>query len=161
MKPPVRSLRRRATSDNYGRKLKPTPKKTRKIRQKTKKTLKNPRKKGMQQLQIKEEIMAVAALLALGMLAIIPGIIAGSALTKSAEQVLNVKAPNVVAHVTAGVCGYLSGGDWGEFGKCMLGMWTPVAMTGALSVRGGVITMMRALVSFVRTNPWGLAVAVA
>jgi hypothetical protein len=36
----------------------------------------------MQKLQIKEEIMAVAALLALGMLAIIPGMIAGSALHK-------------------------------------------------------------------------------
>jgi hypothetical protein len=36
---------RDAPADNYGRKLKPTAKKTGKIRQKTKKTLKNPEKK--------------------------------------------------------------------------------------------------------------------
>jgi hypothetical protein len=50
----------------------------------------------MQKLQIKEEMMAVVALLALGMLAIIPGTIAGSALTKSAKQVPNVEVPNAV-----------------------------------------------------------------
>jgi len=102
----VRRRQRRLTSaDNYSRKLKPTPKKTRKIRQKTKKTLKNPRKiKGMQKLQIKEEIMAVAALLALGMLAIMPGLIAGSALTTSTKQV-----PNVVTQVSFAYCGYSSG----------------------------------------------------
>jgi hypothetical protein len=110
----------------------------------------------MQKLQIKEEIMAVAALLALGMLAIIPGMIAGSALTKSAKQV-----PNVVTRVSAAVCGYLTGGDWGEFGKCMLGLWTPVAIAGAISVHGNIINIMRAFVSFVRTHPWGLGVAVA
>jgi len=105
MRPPVRSLRRRATSDNYDRKLKPTPKKTRKTRQKTKKHLK-------------------VALLALGVLAIIPGMIAGSALTKSAEQV-----PNVVTQVSVAYCAYIAGGDWDSFGKCMLGFWAPMVST--------------------------------
>jgi hypothetical protein len=58
-----------ASADNYGRKLKPTAKKTRKTRQKTKNT-KNPRKKVCKNSKLKEEIMAVAALLALGMLAV-------------------------------------------------------------------------------------------
>jgi hypothetical protein len=70
MRPSVCSLRRRVTSaDNYNRKLKPTAKKTRKTRQ-TKKHLKPP-KKDMQKLQIKEEMMAVAALLAPGMLTVL------------------------------------------------------------------------------------------
>jgi hypothetical protein len=60
----------------------------------------------MQKLQIKEEIMAVAALLALGMLAIMSGLIAGSALTKSAKQV-----PNVATQVSAAYCGYITGGN--------------------------------------------------
>jgi hypothetical protein len=38
-------LRRRVTSDNYGRKLKPTAKKTRKTRQKRRKHLKTPERK--------------------------------------------------------------------------------------------------------------------
>jgi hypothetical protein len=60
----VRRRQRRLTSaDNYGRKLKPTAKKTRKTRQKLK-TLKNPPKK-------RRAIMAVAASLALGMLSIL------------------------------------------------------------------------------------------
>ncbi len=80
------SLQRRVTSDNYGRKLKPTAKKTGKTRQKTKKTLKKP-----------------AALLALGMLAIMSGLIAGTALTKSVNQV-----PNVVTQATFAYCGYMS-----------------------------------------------------
>ncbi len=98
MRPPLGSLRRRVTSDDYGRKLKPTAKKTRKTRQKTKKHLK-------------------AALLALGMLAITPGMIAGSVLT-DAKQV-----PNVVTQVSAATCAYISGGDWDNFGKCMAGFW--------------------------------------
>jgi hypothetical protein len=77
----------------------------------------------MQKLQIKEEIMAVAALLALGMLAIIPGMIAGSALTKSAEQV-----PNVGTQVSAAYCAYKSGLDGGRFRECMIDFWTPVGV---------------------------------
>jgi hypothetical protein len=72
MRPPACGAARDAPADNYGRKLKPAAKKTRKY-DKKRKTLKNPRKKGMQKLQIKEEIMAVAALLALGMLSILAG----------------------------------------------------------------------------------------
>jgi hypothetical protein len=61
-------VRRRLTStDNYSRKQKPTAKKTRKTT-KNEKTLKNPPKKDMQKPQIKEEMMAVAASLALGTL---------------------------------------------------------------------------------------------
>ncbi len=89
-------MRRRATSDNYGRKLKPTPKKTRKIRQKTKKTLKKLRKKDMQKLQIKEEIMAVAALLALGMLSILAG----------QATALKPNAFDIEPKVTWGLCMY-------------------------------------------------------
>jgi hypothetical protein len=76
----------------------------------------------MQKLQIKEEIMAVAALLALGMLAIMPGLIAGSALTTSTKQ-----APNVVTQVSVAYCGYSSGwwSDLGQFGSCMLEFWAP------------------------------------
>jgi hypothetical protein len=68
MRPSVRSLRRRVTSDDYSRKLQPTAKKTRKHDKR--KTLKNARKRHAK-LQIKEEMMAVAASLALGMLAVL------------------------------------------------------------------------------------------
>ncbi len=87
----------------YDRKLKPTAKKTRKTRLKTKKHLK-------------------AALLALGMLAIIPGMIVGSALTESAKQV-----PNVVTQVSVAYCGYSSGwwSDLGRYGSCMVGIVVP------------------------------------
>ena len=67
--------------------------------------------------------MAVAALLALGMLAIMPGLIAGSALTTSTKQ-----APNVVTQVSLAYCGYSSGwwSDLDRFGRCMLGFWLPM-----------------------------------
>jgi hypothetical protein len=54
------------------------------------------------------------------MLAIIPGMIAGSTLTKSAKQL-----PNVVTQVSAAYCGYSSGwwSDLGQFRNCMLGFW--------------------------------------
>ncbi len=89
--------------DNYGRKLKPTAKKTRKTRQKTKKHLK-------------------AALLALGMLAIIPGMIAGSTLT-DAKQV-----PNVATQISAAYCAYKSGLDGDRFKECIIDFWTPVTV---------------------------------
>jgi hypothetical protein len=114
----------------------------------------------MQKLQIKEEIMAVAALLALGMLAIIPGMIAGSAFTKSANQI-----PNVGTQVSVATCAFvtrLSGGGWDTFGACMGGMWGGAAMYGALSVRARTaMDLLRATVRFVRANPWGLVAAVA
>ncbi len=101
-RPPACGAARDASADNYGRKLKPTAKKTRKTRQKTKKTLKT--------------------LLALDMLAMMPGLIAGSALTTSTNQV-----PNVVTQVSVAYCGYSSGwwSDLGRFGICMLGIWAP------------------------------------
>jgi hypothetical protein len=78
----------------------------------------------MQKLQIKEEIMAAAALLALGMLAIMPGIIAGSALTKSTNQV-----PNVATQVSIAYCGYMSYTCAQSFLGCMGEFWIP---TGAI-----------------------------
>jgi len=64
--------------------------------------------------------MAVAALLALGMLAIMPGLIAGSALTKSAEQV-----PNVGTQASAAYCGYTSYTGGSSFWDCMADIWLP------------------------------------
>jgi hypothetical protein len=63
MRPPVRSLRRRVTStNNYGRKLKPTPKRENTTNEKHLKTHEKRR-----------AIMAVAASLALGTLSILAG----------------------------------------------------------------------------------------
>ncbi len=78
----------------------------------------------MQKLQIKEEILVVAALLALGTLAIMPGVIAGSALTTSTNQV-----PNVVTQASVALCGYISGwwSDWGRFAICMGGTFVPTS----------------------------------
>jgi hypothetical protein len=105
--------------------------------------------------------MAVAALLALGMLAIIPGMIAGSTLTKSAKQVPNVEVPNVVTQVSAAACAYISDGNWDGFGKCMAGIWGAGAAYGAASQRGNIKVILRTAATFIRTHPWGLAVAVA
>jgi len=76
----------------------------------------------VQKLQIKEEIMAVAVLLALGTLAMMPGLIAGSALTTFTKQ-----APNVVTQASFIYCSYRSDwwSDWGEFGSCMLAIAGP------------------------------------
>jgi hypothetical protein len=100
-------VRRRLTSaDNYGRKLKPTAKEDEKTRQKTKKTLENPPKKeDMQKLQINEEIMAVAALLALGTLAIMTSMIVSYVLMKPPIQHYDVGT-----QVSLGYCAYKS--DW-------------------------------------------------
>ncbi len=68
----------------------------------------------MQKLQIKEEMMAVVALLALGMLAIMSGLIASSALTKSTNQV-----PNVVTQATFAYCGYMSLTGASSLGGCL------------------------------------------
>ncbi len=126
--------------NNYDRKLKPTTKKTRKTRQKRRKHLKT-------------------ALLALGMFAIIPSVIAGSALT-DVKQV-----PNVVTQATTAMCAAvtrLTGGGWDTFGACMVGFWGGAAGYGALSARAQrVVDLARALVTYVRINPWGLVAAVA
>ncbi len=94
------------------------------------------------------------------MLALVPGLIAGTALTTSINQVPNVGTQASVATCT--FVAHLSGGGWNTFGACMAGMWGVVAMRGALSVRARTaMELVRALVTFVRVNPWGLAVAVA
>jgi hypothetical protein len=67
--------------------------------------------------------------MALGTLAMMPSLIAGSALTKSAKQV-----PNVGTQVSAAACGYVSGGNLNEFGKCMVLLWTSVAMGVGIGV---------------------------
>ncbi len=89
------------------------------------------------------------------MLAIIPSMIAGSTLT-DAKQV-----PNVATQVSAAMCAYISDGNWNNFGKCMAGFWGLGAAAGAAKQRGNIITILRAAVRFVRTHPWGLAIAVA
>jgi hypothetical protein len=71
MRPSVCSLQRRVTSaDNYSRKLQLTAKKTRKHDKKRRKHLKPP-KKGVQKTPNEGGNMAVAALLALGVLAVL------------------------------------------------------------------------------------------
>jgi hypothetical protein len=68
--------------------------------------------------------MAVAALLALGMLAIISGMIAGSALTKSTNQI-----PNVATQTSVAYCGYTDYTGGSSFWDCMTDIWIP---TGAI-----------------------------
>ena len=57
------------------------------------------------------------------MLAMMPGMTAGSALTESAKQV-----PNVVTQISAAYCGYI-GATGGSFLGCMGEIWLP---TGAI-----------------------------
>jgi hypothetical protein len=56
------------------------------------------------------------------MLAIMPGLIAGSALTTSTNQ-----APIVVTQVSIAFCGYSGGwwSDWGQYLICMAAFWAP------------------------------------
>jgi hypothetical protein len=81
----------------------------------------------MQKLPIKEEIMAVAALLALGTLAIMTSMIASYALMKPAVQHYNVGT-----QVSVGYCGYKSGwfSDGGKFADCMVDLWIPKIPAG-------------------------------
>jgi hypothetical protein len=121
----------------------------------------------MQKLQIKEEIMAVAALLALGMLVMMPGLIAGSALTVSAKQV-----PNVGTQISAAYCGYTSYTGGNSFWGCMRDIWIPTgtilgtsAGIGTAYVKAGetlgswrlIMTGLR----FLRFSGWGFVAAVA
>ena len=121
--------------------------------------------------------MAVAALLALGMLAIIPGMIAGSALTESAKQV-----PNVVTQVAGAVCAYQSGwlNDPIKFGVCMAAATLPAGYAAGRvfnmakdQVREGErlflsgtslssetliqigVSLLRSGATLVRFTPWG------
>ena len=107
--------------------------------------------------------MVVAALLALGMLAIIPGMIAGSALTKSAKQ-----APNVGTQASAAYCGVTSYIDGSSFWDCMEDIWVPTgailgtaAAIGAAAIISGVEDLATIGVALVRFSAWGFVVAVA
>jgi hypothetical protein len=73
------------------------------------------------------------------MLAIIPGMIAGSALTKSAKQVPNVEVPNVVTQASAAYCAYRSGwlSDLNLFGTCMAVTALPAGGLGYYIYRMG------------------------
>jgi len=81
----------------------------------------------MSKLQMKEEMTAVAALLALGTLAIMTSMIASYALMKPAVQHYNVGT-----QVSVGYCGYKSGwfSDGGKFADCMVNLWIPNIPTG-------------------------------
>ncbi len=124
----------------------------------------------MQKLQIKEEILVVAALLALGTLAIMPGVIAGSALTDAKQ------APNVVTQVTLAYCGYKS--DWfrdgGRFADCARDLWIPdipVAIGSTVGAGYGLVeigrrvgdrSLVRAGVRIARIGGiWGWGIAAA
>ncbi len=76
------------------------------------------------------------------MLAIIPGMIAGSALT-DAKQV-----PNVVTQVSLAYCGYKSGWfrDGGRFADCMVNLWIPdipVAIGATVGAGYGLVEIGR------------------
>ncbi len=93
------------------------------------------------------------------MLAIIPSMIAGSALTDAKQ------APNVVTQASTAMCAAvtrLTGGGWDTFGACMVGFWGGAAGYGALSAKAQrAVDLGKALVTYVRVNPWGLVAAVA
>jgi len=125
----------------------------------------------MLKLQMKEEMTAVAALLALGTLAIMTSMIASYALMKPAVQHYNVGT-----QVSVGYCGYKSGwfSDGGKFADCMVNLWIPNIPTGIGAAVGagaglveiGKVAGERALISAgVRiariAGIWGWVVAAA
>jgi hypothetical protein len=125
----------------------------------------------MSKLQMKEEMTAVAALLALGTLAIMTSMIASYALMKPAVQHYNVGT-----QVSVGYCGYKSGwfSDGGKFADCMVNLWIPNISTGIGAAVGagaglveiGKVAGERALISAgVRiariAGIWGWVVAAA
>jgi hypothetical protein len=77
--------------------------------------------------------MTMAASLALGALAMMPGLIAGSALMKPVVQHYNVGT-----QVSVGYCGYKSGwfSDGGKFADCMVDLWIPKIPTGIAAAVG-------------------------
>jgi hypothetical protein len=100
------------------------------------------------------------------MLAMMPGMTAGSALTESAKQV-----PNVVTQISAAYCGYTSY-TGGSFFSCMRDFWIPTGTILGTSAGIGVayITAGKALGSWrlIRTglrflgfSAWGFVVALA
>jgi hypothetical protein len=95
----------------------------------------------MQKLQIKEETMAVAALLAMGTLAIMTSMIASYALMKPAVQHYSVGT-----QVSLGYCGFRSGGDLGRFADCMVSLWfpnIPVSIASAVGTGVGLVQIGR------------------
>jgi len=111
----------------------------------------------------------VAALLALGMLAMMPGKIAGSVLTKPAIQHHNIGAQASLAY-----CGYQSGfSDWWGWGRCMYDIWVPdltLTFGGAVAAADGVTAigervgswrLIRTGLRLLRFTGWGFIAAVA
>jgi hypothetical protein len=112
----------------------------------------------------------VATLLALGMLAIMPGMIAGSVLTKPAIQ-----HHNIGAQASAAYCGYRSGwfSDLWGWGRCMYDLWIPdltLTFTGLVAAADGVTAigervgswcLIRTGLRLLRFTGWGFIVAVA
>jgi hypothetical protein len=105
--------------------------------------------------------------LALGMLAMMPGLIAGSALTESANQV-----PNVVTQISLAYCGYISHTGANSFLGCMREFWIPTgtilgtaAAIGVAHVTAGEILGSWRLIEiglrFLRFSKVGFKVAVA
>jgi hypothetical protein len=77
--------------------------------------------------------------MALVMLAMMPGLIAGSALTKSTKQ-----ASNVATQASILYCAYQSGwfSNLGQFGGCMWDIWVPKGFTSI----GAWVATSRAMV---------------
>ncbi len=107
-----------------------------------------------------------AALLALGMLAIIPGMTAGSTLTDAKQ------APNVVTQVSAAYCGYTSYTSGNSLLDCMRDIWIPTgAILGTSTAIGvGHVTagekldswrLIRTGLRFLRFSAWGFVASVA
>ena len=111
----------------------------------------------------------MATFLALDMLAIMPGMIADSVLTKPAIQHHNIGAQASLAY-----CGYQSGfSDWWGCGRCMYDIWIPdltltfggaVAAADRLTAIGervGSWRLIRTGRRLLRFTGWGFIVAVA
>jgi hypothetical protein len=79
------------------------------------------------------------------MLAMMPGMIAGSALTESAKQV-----PNVGTQISAAYCGYTSYTGGNSFWGCMQEIWVPTGTILGTSAGIGIacITAGKALGSW-------------
>jgi len=85
--------------------------------------------------------MAVAALLALGTLAIMTSMIVSYALMKPSVQHYNVGT-----QVSLAYCGFRSGGDLGRFADCMVSLWfpnIPVAIGSAVGTGVGLVQIGR------------------
>jgi hypothetical protein len=97
------------------------------------------------------------------MLAMMPGMTAGSALTKSAKQ-----APNVCTQASFAYCGVTSYIDGSSFWDCMEDIWVPTsailgtgAAIGAAAIMSGVEDLVTMGITIVRFSAWGFVAAVA